>query len=70
MSAVSVNGSIEITFANDTSTKMTIVVFHVSEVHNGANNVCSPIFPSSFLFPLADHNNLLVYCNQYSPLNG
>lgn len=58
------DGSVEITLTDDSSTKMTAVGFHANEVYDGANNVCSSIFPTSLLFPQADRDNLLVYCDR------
>ena len=43
------DGSIEITISDGTSTKMS--------KYDGANGVCSPIFPTSLLFPQADRGH-------------
>lgn len=59
------DGSIEITFTDDTSAKMAAVGFHVIEVYDGTNDVRLPIFPTSCLSP--DRDNLLAYCHRRCP---
>jgi len=50
--------------------RMTAVGFCGNGVYDGANDICSPIFPTSLLFPQADRDNLLVYCDCYYPRRG